>query len=115
MGEAVLIGDRRNYLTALITLDPDGVARFARARGVDPARLSADAPTDGDVRAEIQRHVDGVNATLARVETVKKFALLPRPFTQEHGELTPTLKVKRARVYANWADEIEAMYTQGEA
>jgi long-chain acyl-CoA synthetase len=115
VGEAVLIGDRRNYLTALITLDPEGVARFARSRGMDPAKLAAEAHTDGDVRAEIQRHVDGVNATLARVETVKKFALLPRAFTQEDGELTPTLKVKRARVYANWSDEIEALYTQGEA
>jgi long-chain acyl-CoA synthetase len=115
VGEAVLIGDRRNYLTALITLDPEGVARFARSRGVDAAKLAAEAHTDGDLRAEIQRHVDGVNATLARVETVKKFALLPRPFTQEDGELTPTLKVKRAQVYANWSDEIEALYTQGEA
>lgn len=58
----------------------------------------------------MQEIVDGVNKTLARVETVKRFAILPRSFTVEHGELTPTLKVKRKVVNENFAAEIEAMY-----
>ena len=115
VAEAVLVGDRRNYLTALVTIDPEGLARWAKSKGLDAAALAARAHTDEGVRAEIQRHVDEVNSHLARVETVKRFAVLPRPFTQEDGELTPTLKVKRARVYANWAQEIEAMYAHGDA
>ncbi|MEZ4390304.1 MAG: long-chain fatty acid--CoA ligase [Polyangiales bacterium] len=115
VAEAVAVGDRRPYVTALITLDPEGLARFAKARGLDAASLAAEAHTRAEVRDEVQRHVDAVNATLARVETVKRFALLPRPFTLEDGELTPTLKVKRARVHANWSDVIEALYAQAEA
>ena len=62
------------------------------------------------MRAEIQRAVDEANADLARVESVKKFHILPRPFSIDTGELTPTLKVKRRVVYEHYAREIEAMY-----
>ena len=102
IGEAVVVGDRRKYLTVLLTLDPEAAGRFTRERGGAPARP--------EVRAEIQRAVDEVNANLAKVETVKKFTVLPRPFTIDAGELTPTLKVKRRVVYERYAREIEAMY-----
>jgi long-chain acyl-CoA synthetase len=106
VSEAVVIGDRRKYLTALVTLDPDAAAKFARERGLPP-----DAPHElAEVRAEVQRTVDEVNRELARVETVKKFTILPRSFTIEHGELTPTLKVKRKAVDKNFATQIEGMY-----
>jgi long-chain acyl-CoA synthetase len=102
IAEAVVVGDRRKYLTALLILDPEAAERFAREKGA-----AADGP---EVRAEVQRAVDGVNAHLARVETVKKFHVLPRPFGIDTGELTPTLKVKRRVVYERYAREIEAMY-----
>ncbi len=105
IGEAVLIGDRRKYLTALVTLDPEAATRFATEKGV-----SAPPHEAVEVRAAIQEAVDDVNATLARVETVKKFTILPAPFSIEAGELTPTLKVKRRRVHERYATEIEAMY-----
>jgi long-chain acyl-CoA synthetase len=60
----------------------------------------------------VQKAVDEVNATLARVETVKKFRIVPRPFSIETGELTPTLKVKRKIVNKNFATEIESMYQE---
>jgi long-chain acyl-CoA synthetase len=104
IAEAVLIGDRRKYLSALLILDAEGVARFAKEKG---AAASADDPA---VRAELQRAVDEVNSHLARVETVKKFHVLPRPFAIETGELTPTLKVKRKVVHERYAREIDAMY-----
>ncbi|MCS6899926.1 MAG: long-chain fatty acid--CoA ligase [Myxococcales bacterium] len=108
IGEAVVVGDRRKFLTALITLEPEAAARFAARRGLPTDKLYENP----EVKAEIQRAINEVNATLARVETVKKFTILPRSFTIEDGELTPTLKVKRKNVYKNFAAEIEAMYAE---
>jgi long-chain acyl-CoA synthetase len=97
IGEAVVVGDRRKYLTVLLTLDPDAATRSG-------------SPEGPELRAELQRIVDEVNTHLARVETVKKFHVLPRPFTIDAGELTPTLKVKRRVIYERYAREIEGMY-----
>ena len=102
-----MIGDRRQYLTALITLDPDATARFLLDKG-----LSGAAHTLPEITAEVQKAVDEVNRELARVETVKKFHILAAPFSIETGELTPTLKVKRKIVDANFSAEIEAMYAE---
>jgi len=106
VGEAVVIGDRRKYLTALITID-DAAAKQLVPEG---AALAA-AP---EVRAAIQEQIDRVNETLARVEQVKRFAVLPRPFGIDSGELTPTLKIKRKVVAEKYAAEIEAMYAEHE-
>jgi long-chain acyl-CoA synthetase len=106
VSEAVIIGDRRKYLTALVTLDPEAVAKLCAEQGLDPATAHG-APS---VRAAIQGAVDRMNEELARVEQVKKFTVLPRAFTVQDGELTPTLKVKRKVVYEHFAAEIEAMY-----
>jgi long-chain acyl-CoA synthetase len=108
ISEAVVIGDRRKYLTALVTLDPEATARFLKDHnlaGHQPHALP-------EIRAEVQKAVDEVNRELARVETVKKFHVLAQPFSIETGELTPTLKVKRKIVYTNFAAEIEAMYAE---
>jgi len=107
VSEAVVIGDRRKFLTAVLTLDPDAAQKFCKERGItDVPHLSS------IVREEVQKAVDQVNATLAKVETIKKFTILPRSFTVETGELTPSLKVKRRIVAKNFADEIEAMYVE---
>ncbi len=105
VGEAVLIGDRRKYLTMLVTLDPDASAAWMSERG-----LSSSPPAEPSIRQAIQGQIDAVNEKLARVEQVKKFTVLPRAFGIETGELTPTLKVKRSVVNQNFAAEIEAMY-----
>jgi long-chain acyl-CoA synthetase len=107
IAEAVVIGDRRKYLTALVTLDPEATRRFIQDKG-----LSGQPHSMAEVTAEVQRAVDEVNKELARVETVKKFHILERPFSIETGELTPTLKVKRKIVYSNFAAQIEAMYAE---
>jgi long-chain acyl-CoA synthetase len=95
VSEVVVIGDRRKFLSALVTLDDAAAKAFG-----------------GDVHAEIQKHLDGVNEKLARVEQVKKFTILPRQLGIDTGELTPTLKVKRKVVNKNFAREIEAMYVE---
>lgn len=109
VGEAVVIGDRRKFLTVLVTLDPEGLTRFKRDRG-----LAGDTPDHErpEVHAEVQRAVDAANADLARVEQVKKFRILPRPFGVDTGELTPTLKVKRRVIAEKFGHEIEAMYAE---
>jgi long-chain acyl-CoA synthetase len=108
VSQCVVVGDRRPYLVALVTLDPEDAVAYAKERGLpeDPEQLARD---DG-VRAAIEAHVEKVNEKFARVEQVKKIAILPHDLSQESGELTPTLKVKRAVVAEKHRDEIEALY-----
>jgi long-chain acyl-CoA synthetase len=108
VGECVVIGDRRKFLTCLVTLEPEATRKFCEERGLEPARAH-ELP---EVRAEVQRAVDQANAELARVEQVKKFTILPRAFSVQDGELTPTLKIKRKVVAEHFAAEIEAMYAE---
>jgi long-chain acyl-CoA synthetase len=108
INEAVVIGDRRKFLSALVTLDPEAAAAWAQQHNTTTDALATFEP----LLIELQKHVDHVNESLARVEQVKKFTVLPRNLTMESGELTPTLKVKRKFVYSNWADAIEAMYVE---
>jgi long-chain acyl-CoA synthetase len=106
----VVIGDRRPYLTALVTLDMEECAKLAKEKSwpADPAVL---AQHEG-MRALIQAHLDQVNEKFARVEQVKKFEILPQDLSQEGGELTPTLKVKRAVVADKYAGEIDTLYAK---
>jgi long-chain acyl-CoA synthetase len=107
ISQAVVVGDRRPYLIALITIDPDEVAGFAQQHGIEPdAVLESDA-----IRDEVQRAVDEVNARVGRVEQVKKFKILDHDLSQQTGELTPTLKVKRNVVNEKFAGEVEKLYT----
>ncbi len=96
VSECVVIGDRRKFLSVLITLD-DAIA----------GKLGG-----GEVQTELQKVIDEVNHSLARVEQIKKFTVLSRQFSIETGELTPTLKIKRKIVNQNFAREIEAMYAE---
>jgi len=108
VSQCVVVGDRRPYLVALVTLDPEEAAAYAKEHGLpeDPAQLTG----NGDVRTAIEAHLAKVNEKFARVEQVKKIAILPHDLSQENGELTPTLKVKRAVVADKHQDEIEKLY-----
>jgi long-chain acyl-CoA synthetase len=108
VSQCVVIGDRRPYLVALVTLDPEEAASFAEEHGL-PAEPEALA-TEEQVRETIERHVEQVNGKFARVEQVKKIGILPHDLSQEGGELTPTLKVKRAVVASKYEAEIDALY-----
>ena len=111
ISEAVVFGDKRPYLVALLTLDPDEAPRLAEHLGVDPD-LKAMA-RDERVRAQLQTAVDEVNSHFARIEQIKRFAILDRDLTQAAGELTPTLKLKRNVVYKEFADVFAGLYEEG--
>jgi long-chain acyl-CoA synthetase len=110
ISQAVMFADRRPYPVALITLDAEVVVPWAQANGL-PADV-AELTEHEELRALIQADLDDANANYARVEQIKKFKLLPRDFTLENGELTPSLKLKRNVVYANYADDFEALYNE---
>jgi long-chain acyl-CoA synthetase len=107
ISQAVVVGDRRPYLVALITLDPEAAPNFAKQHGIGVE----DLPQSEAMRTEVQRSVDAVNAEVGRVEQIKKFVILPHDLTQETGELTPTMKVKRNVVSEKYERDIEALYT----
>jgi long-chain acyl-CoA synthetase len=101
-------GDRRPYPVALITLDPEEIGPWAREREL-PEDM-AELVEREEVRELIQEVLDRANAKYAQVEQIKKFALLGHDLTQEGGELTPTLKLKRNVVNERYADVFEALY-----
>jgi long-chain acyl-CoA synthetase len=109
ISRAVVYGDRRQYLTAILAIDADEAQALAEKVGsdsADPAALAADPK----VRAELQAAVDETNKRFARIEQIKRFAILERDLSQEDEELTPTLKVKRNVVYERYADVFRGLY-----
>ncbi len=125
VSQCMLIGDNRKYCSALFTLDVSVILRDKH--GMDGAKVPKDPNeqlaklkefghdlseyTDSpEVYAEIQEHVDRLNGQFSNPEQLKKFTILPRDLSVDHGELTPTLKIRRIKIRENWADEIESMY-----
>jgi long-chain acyl-CoA synthetase len=109
IGQACAIGDRRNYVTALLVLDPDAAPAWARARGI-PFESLADLAKHADVLAEVERGVAEANSHLARPEQVRRWVLLPAEWTTQSGELTPSMKRKRRVIIDRYAREIEDLY-----
>jgi len=112
IGQAASYGDRRPYLVALLTLDGDAAAAWARARGVEADGVAGLA-AHPDLVAEVTAAVAAANQRLARVQQIKRWRLLPVEWTPESGEITPTLKLKRRVIYSKYADVISGLY--GEA
>jgi long-chain acyl-CoA synthetase len=108
VSQCVVIGDRRPYLIALITLDQEALTRFAAEQGMldEPAAM-VNSPL---VRETLEKHIEEVNKNFARVEQIKRFHILPHDLSQEGGELTPTLKIKRPVVATKYEKEIEELY-----
>jgi long-chain acyl-CoA synthetase len=109
VSQALVVGDRRPYVAALITLDPEQIGSWATPRGLggDPAELSRHQ----DVQALVRSVVDEVNRGRTSFEQIKRFAILPRDFSAEEGEVTPTMKLRRRVCEQHFAGEIEELYT----
>ena len=108
VSQAMVVGDRQPYIAALITLDPESLPAWAAERGL-PADMDSLLQSDA-VRELVQGIVDEVNADRSRYEQIKRFAILPRDFTMDDDELTPTLKLKRRVVAEHFASELEGLY-----
>jgi long-chain acyl-CoA synthetase len=109
INDAVVIGDRRKYLTCLIMIDEDNVVKYAQDHKIQFSTYK-DLTQHEDIRKLIQDELNAVNETLARVEQVKKFCILPKKLYEEDGEVTPTMKVKRKFVNEAFGELIESMY-----
>jgi len=109
INDAVVIGDRRKFLVALIAIDEENVIKYAQDNKIQFGTYASltQAP---EIKQLIQKEVDKVNKTMARVEQIKKFAILPKKLYEETGEVTPTMKVKRKYVNEAFKDTIEKMY-----
>jgi long-chain acyl-CoA synthetase len=109
ISQAVVVGDKRPYLIALVTLDPEEAPAFAAEHDL-PVETLHESP---EMRAEVQKAIVEVNSHVGRVEQIKKFAILDHDLSQETGELTPTLKVKRSVVNEKFADLVFILYESG--
>ncbi|MFF2899071.1 AMP-dependent synthetase/ligase [Streptomyces sp. NPDC057966] len=109
VSQCVVVGDNRSFITALITLEPDGLAHWRQMKKKQnvPMRELVD---DEELRTALQRAVDEANRLVSRAESIRKFAVLPVDFTEESGHLTPSLKLKRAAIARDFEAEIEALY-----
>jgi long-chain acyl-CoA synthetase len=108
---AIVCGDRRPYLSALLTLHQPAVAQFASEKGLS----LTDPQLEEAIRQELQAGIDAINERHARVENIRRFAILPQPLSIENGDLTPTMKVKRAAVIKRCDGIIDALYDQAVA
>jgi long-chain acyl-CoA synthetase len=111
VGQAMVVGEGRPFIGALITLDPDALRTWAAAHD-KAGRSSAQLHDDPDLRAAIQAAVDDANGAVSRAESIRAWRLIDAEFTEESGHMTPTLKVKRSVVAKDYAADIEALYAR---
>ncbi|MHA7286800.1 AMP-dependent synthetase/ligase [Arthrobacter sp. MDT3-44] len=112
VAQAVVVGEGKPFIGALITLDREALGPWAAAHG-KPGLTAEQAATDAEVLAELQSAVDAANATVSQAEQIRRFTVLDVEFTVESGHLTPTLKLKRAAVVADYADALHELYGKG--
>ncbi|MFE4550048.1 AMP-dependent synthetase/ligase [Streptomyces sp. NPDC056785] len=109
ISQCIVLGDRRPYVTALVTLDLDGITHWRQMIGKHPVppELLVDDP---ELNVIVQRAIDEANKLVSRPESIRRFAVLPVDFTEEAGHLTPTLKLKRSAIERDFGKEIESLY-----
>ncbi|GAA1665542.1 long-chain-fatty-acid--CoA ligase [Citricoccus zhacaiensis] len=109
VSQVVVVGDGRPFVGALVTLDADGLAQWAKAQGLSPLSL-AEASAHEGLRAEVQKAVDLANESVSQAESIRKFTILDTELTEESGHLTPSLKLQRNVVITDYAGAIEELY-----
>ncbi|MGV0852808.1 AMP-dependent synthetase/ligase [Mycolicibacterium phlei] len=110
ISQAMAVGDGKPFIGALITIDPEAIDGWKERNGKNPAATVGDLATDPDLLAEIELAVKEANQAVSKAEAIRKFRILPVDFTEDTGELTPTMKVKRKVVAQKFAEDIEALY-----
>ena len=109
INDAIVIGDRRKYISAIIVLDEENINKYAQDNKIQYSTY-ADLAENEDIYQLIDKEVKAVNLTLAKVQTIRKFKILDKRLYQEDGEMTPTMKVKRNFINKTYKDLIESMY-----
>ncbi|NMO03351.1 long-chain fatty acid--CoA ligase [Gordonia sp. TBRC 11910] len=112
VSQAMVVGDQQPFIAALVTIDPEAFPGWKERNGKPASATVEDLANDADLRAEVQSAVDEANKTVSHAEAIKKFTVLPNDFTEETGEMTPTLKVKRNVVSEKYADAIAGLYAK---
>lgn len=112
ISQALVVGDGKPFVGVLVTLDEQALARWKSQHNIDASRSVSELVHDASLRAEVQDAVNAANATVSHAEAIKKFYILTDDFTEESGELTPTMKVKRNVVVERYADALEQLYSR---
>ena len=112
IGQVVVVGDQRPFISALVTLDPEMLPTWLANNGLEATMSLADASKNAAVRAEVQRAVDAANSRVSRAESIRKFTILDSEWTEASGHLTPKLSIKRNVIMNDFADEIAAIYDE---
>ncbi len=110
ISQAMAVGDAQPFIGALITIDPEAFVGWKQRNGKDAGASVGDLAEDPDLMAEVEHAVKGANVAVSHAEAIRKFRILPVDFSEDTGELTPTLKVKRKVVAEKFAEDIEAIY-----
>jgi long-chain acyl-CoA synthetase len=113
ISQALVVGDAQPFIAALITIDPEAFPAWKTRNGKDAGASVGDLAEDPDLTAEVDLAVKEANQAVSHAESIRKFRILPVDFTEDTGELTPTLKVKRKVVAEKFASDIEALYSKG--
>ena len=111
VSQCLVVGDQKPFIAALVTIDPEALPGWRERNGKPTGDGVADLVDDPDLRAEIAAAVEEANKAVSRAEQIREFRILPVDFTEAGGELTPTMKVKRAVIATRFADDIEAIYS----
>ncbi len=111
VGQVVVVGDNKPFVAALVTLDSEMLSTWLANNGVKEQLTLEQACEHQDVRAEVQRAIDGANSRVSRAESVRKFVILPTEFTEGSGHLTPKMSIKRAEILRDFDVEIAKLYS----
>ncbi|MDA4895995.1 long-chain fatty acid--CoA ligase, partial [Streptomyces sp. MS2A] len=112
VGQVVVVGDQKPFISALVTLDPEMLPAWLANNGLSADMPLAEAARNDAVRAEVQRAIDHANTRVSRAESIRKFTILPSEWTEASGHLTPKLSIKRNIILKDFADDIAAIYDE---
>ncbi len=112
IGQVVVVGEQKPFISALVTLDPEMLPPWLNSNGEAADMSLADAAVNPKVIAEVQRAVDAANSRVSRAESIRKFTILATEFTEGSGHLTPKMSIKRGPIMKDFASQVEAMYEQ---
>ena len=111
VSQCMVVGDNKPFIACLVTIDPEAFPQWKKEHGKPETAQVEDLVDDKDLRNEIQKAVDEANKAVSRAEAIRKFRILKVDFTEEGGQMTPTLKLKRNVVAKEFASDIEALYS----